>query len=80
MTMGQDGMAGMGMETPKNSIAMAGGVGPFGAVAMGGMFSILKVRERLASYDDPGWYEHPKGTVADTAGADELRRDGIETK
>jgi manganese oxidase len=32
---------------------------------MGGMFTMLKVRDRLGSYDvDPGWYEHPKGTVA----------------
>ena len=32
---------------------------------MGGMFTILKMREDLASYDeDPGWYEHPAGTVA----------------
>ena len=31
-----------------------------------GMFSVLKVREGLASgdYKDPGWYKHPEGTVA----------------
>jgi hypothetical protein len=33
---------------------------------MGGMFSVVKVREGLArdDYRDPGWYQHPAGTVA----------------
>ena len=31
---------------------------------MGGMFTILKVRDSLNSDADPGWYEHPPGTVA----------------
>jgi hypothetical protein len=33
---------------------------------MGGMFTVLKVREGLArnDYKDPGWYQHPRGTVA----------------
>ena len=38
-------------------IPMVGGAGPFGTITMGGMFTILKVRENLASYDkDPGWF------------------------
>jgi len=28
------------------------------------MFTVLKVRDGIASYDDPGWYQHPEGTVA----------------
>lgn len=41
------------------------GVGPFGNLEMGGMFTVLKVRDHVASnYHDPGWYEHPNGTVA----------------
>jgi hypothetical protein len=44
---------------------------------MGGMFTILKVRPGLTSYDDPGWYQHPAGTLASLASADDLRRDGI---
>jgi hypothetical protein len=33
----------------------------------------------LKSYDeDPGWYNHPKGTVALKASDEELRRDGID--
>ena len=41
-------------------------VAQFGAVEMGGMFSVVKVREGLAAddYKDPGWYQHPAGTVA----------------
>ena len=83
MTMGQDGMADMGemgMKNPKNSIPMIGGEGPFGYITMGGLFTILKVREGITSYADPGWYQHPPGTVADVARAEELRRDGINVE
>jgi hypothetical protein len=39
---------------------------------MGGMFAVIKVRNDLPSgeYTDPGWYEHPKGTVAWKFGGD----------
>jgi hypothetical protein len=45
---------------------MMTGAGPFGALEMGGMFMVVKVREGLArnDYNDPGWYQHPPGTVA----------------
>lgn len=82
MTMGQEGMgdmADMKMPVPKNSIPMSGGAAPYGTVTMGGMFTILKVREDLASYDvDPGWYQPPAGTVADVAAPADLARDGIK--
>jgi manganese oxidase len=82
MTMGQDGMGDMGdmgMPVPKNSIPMTGDNGPFGYITMGGMFTIIKVREELADPNkDPGWYTHPIGTVAGKALAGELKRDGIE--
>jgi len=81
MTMGTDGMAAMGdmqMPAPDNSIPMRGGPGAFGRIDMGGMFTILKVHPNLRSYDDPGWYEHPPGTVARPATADELAADGVE--
>ena len=46
---------------------------------MGGLFTIVKVRDRLQSYDeDPGWYQHPPGTVAGKASEAELARDGIK--
>jgi hypothetical protein len=80
MTMGHTGMGEMGamnMPVPKNSIPMRGGTGPFGHIDMGGMFTVLKVREALTSDEDPGWYVHPPGTVADMASADELRQYGI---
>ena len=78
MTMGRGGMAEMStmrMAMPKNSIAMAGGKGPHGVIDMGGMFTILKVRDKLAG--DPGWYKAPKDTVAAEASAADLARDGI---
>jgi FtsP/CotA-like multicopper oxidase with cupredoxin domain len=82
MTMGADGMGGHGkhvqhMGVPENSIPMVGADGPFGYIDMGGMFTILKVRDGIAGYADPGWYRHPEGTVARAATADELRRDGV---
>jgi hypothetical protein len=83
MTMGETGMgamADMHMAGPRNSIAMLGGKGPFATIDMGGMFTIVKVRDGITSYEDPGWYEHPEGTVAVAATADELRADGIDTR
>jgi hypothetical protein len=39
------------------------------------MFTIVKVRQNLTSYDDPGWYETPPGTLASPPSKDELQRD-----
>lgn len=82
MTMGETGMGEMGdmhMAVPHNSIPMKSANGPFGNVGMGGMFTILKVREGLTDRDaDPGWYENPEGTVATKARPEDLQRDGIE--
>lgn len=81
MTMGQHGMSGMkdmDMPTTKNSVAMKSIPGPFAKLGMGGMFTVLKVRDELSSYDDPGWYKHPPGTVADAATTADLERDGIK--
>ena len=69
MVMGERGMADMGemeMPLPDNTLPMMTGTGPFGPLEMGGMFSVVKVREGLArdDYKDPGWYTHPPGTVA----------------
>jgi uncharacterized cupredoxin-like copper-binding protein len=69
MVMGERGMADMGemeMPLPDNTLPMMTGQGPFGAVEMGGMFSVLKVRkdQKRGDYKDPGWYKHPPGTVA----------------
>jgi len=80
MTMGHDGMgsmSAMNMPLPRNSISMVATPGPFGPIDMGGMFTILKVRERLDGAADPGWYKHPDGTVATEASAADLTRDGI---
>ena len=84
MTMGNTGMD-MGkmaevMPMPKNTISMKGATGPFGDyISMGGLFTIMKVRDHLKSYDeDPGWYKHPPGTVALKATDEDLRHDGID--
>ena len=81
MTMGQNGMADMGdmgMPVPKNSIPMLGGAGKHDYITMGGMFTVLKVREHLESHADPGWYENPAGTLASAASGHDLQRDGID--
>src|SRR5687768_10085526 len=69
MAMGGAGMAEMGemeMPMPDNTLPMMTGFGQFGPMEMGGMFSVIKVREGLArdDYKDPGPYKHPEGTVA----------------
>ncbi len=71
MAMGGRGMhemTEMRMEGPPNTLPMMGGDGPFGSIGMGGMFTVLKVRDEIATYDDPGWYKHPAGTVSERAG------------
>jgi len=83
MSMGTEGMAGMGtmkMPVPKNSVPMLGGPGPFDYIDMGGMFTILKVRDKAQLEDGAVWYEHPADTVATTATAAELAADGIDPK
>lgn len=69
MVMGDKGMhdmAEMEMPLPDNTLPMMTGQGPFGPVGMGGMFSVVKVRDdvRPGDYKDPGPYKHPQGTVA----------------
>jgi FtsP/CotA-like multicopper oxidase with cupredoxin domain len=81
MHMGQHGMAEMAemqMRLPANTLPMMTGDGPFGSIEMGGMFSMIKVRDDLAhnDYRDPGWYRHPPGTVAYEVDPKEVPRIG----
>jgi len=69
MVMGERGMADMGemeMPLPDNTLPMMTGVGQFGPIEMGGMFTAVKVRKNQAKddYKDPGDYQFPKSTVA----------------
>jgi manganese oxidase len=73
MSMGETGMAEMSdmaammdMPLPENTLPMMSGTGQFGAINMGGMFTLLKVRDNIAknSNTDPGHYQQPKGTQA----------------
>ena len=91
MAMGESGMAehqehtDMGhMHGPENTLPMMMGKGPFGNLAMGGMFSVIKVRDDLAAgdYGDPGWYRHPPGSIArrvsqDPGFGDPVRREPL---
>lgn len=80
MSMGATGGGGMGemeMEIPPNSLPMKGGPGPFSYIDMGGMFTVLKVRDDPSRADPDGWYEHPPGTVPGPADPADLAADGI---
>jgi FtsP/CotA-like multicopper oxidase with cupredoxin domain len=79
MAMGEFGMAehqkhtdSGHMQGPPNTLAMMAGNGPFGPLEMGGMFTVVKVRDDLrpGDYSDPGWYRNPAGTVARKVSAD----------
>ncbi|MBL8841696.1 MAG: copper oxidase [Planctomycetes bacterium] len=83
------GMAGMGGDEaaldeshdptiPRNSLPMMGGSGPHGYITMGGMFTLLQVRDELAADGGAGgWYQAPPGTRADVASDADVERDGI---
>jgi manganese oxidase len=73
MAMGASGMSehqshiDMGhMPGPENTLPMMGGHGLFGPMEMGGMFTLIKVRDNLGAGEqpDPGWYQPPPGTQA----------------
>jgi FtsP/CotA-like multicopper oxidase with cupredoxin domain len=69
MSMGSTGMAEHAEHAEhragvENTIPMMTGRGQFGNIEMGGMFTVVKVREGITSYEDPGWYRHPPGTVS----------------
>ena len=79
MAMGQHGMSehqehtdSGHMKGPENTLAMMAGKGPFGNIEMGGMFTVVKVRDDIApgDFSDPGWYRNPAGTVASRVSSD----------
>ena len=78
MPMGREGMAEHqehtdgGHRGPANTLPMMMGRGPFGNIEMGGMFTLVKVRDdiRAGDYGDPGWYDNPPGTVAGRVSTD----------
>ncbi|MBX3707157.1 MAG: copper oxidase [Pseudomonadales bacterium] len=79
MAMGRHGMAEHQYHTdsghmrgPENTLPMMTGRGPFGNLEMGGMFTVIKVRDDLAPADfrDPGWFEHPAAGQARRVSSD----------
>ena len=85
MVMGSAGMAmpEMEMPMPDNTLPMMTGSGQFGPIEMGGMFTVMKIREDLArnDYKDPGPYKYPVGSVASVVAAPtgEIPRQGHST-
>ena len=77
MAMGETGMndmADMEMKGPENTLPMMAGQGQFGPIGMGGMFTVLKVRDTDEELKNPGWYKNPSGTVSDVVGVDKKDR------
>lgn len=72
MPMGTKGMGEMfeehhrGMKRPPN-FRPFGSPGPYSVIEMGGMFTILKVREGISDHSDPGWYAKPSKTESTSA-------------
>jgi manganese oxidase len=69
MAMGEKGMAEHQVHTdsghmqgPENTLPMMMGESRYGKLEMGGMFTLMKVRDKLE--EDPGWYSPPEGTQA----------------
>jgi len=69
-SMGEKGMSEHQVHTdmghhpaPENTLPMGAGKGLYGNLEMGGMFTLLKVRDHLRNYDDPGFYQAPAGTM-----------------
>lgn len=65
------------MSFPPN-IAPIGSPGPFGVIELGGMFTVLKVREGITSYTDPGWYTKPAGQTVSWFSQAESKREPCE--
>jgi manganese oxidase len=42
------------MKGPENTLRTTLGQVPFGPIGMGGMFTVIKIRERLTAGTDPG--------------------------
>lgn len=81
MMMGNAGMGDMmNMGAPPNMVPVPGGDGRFHRIEMSGMFTVVKVREGITSYVDPGWYEHPDGKVAEKAELPEFLKQAMDTR
>jgi len=66
MSMHQEHIEAMNLRGPANTLPMMAGEGPYGALGMGGMFTVVKARRGLdpADFRDPGWYKAPPNTMA----------------
>ena len=78
-SMGETGMAehqehtAMGHHPgPDNTLPMMMGVGPYGNIEMGGMFTTVRVRDDWSkeSMQDPGWYDPPEGEITRRVSSD----------
>ncbi|MEK7467130.1 MAG: copper oxidase [Planctomycetota bacterium] len=79
MAMGEKGMADMQdmtMPGPENTLPMMMGKALYGNIGMGGMFTIVKVRDGITTWEDPGWYKAPEGTMTWKVSEAKKEKDG----
>lgn len=80
MTMGRNGMgemSEMAMPIPENSLSMRAAPGRFSPIDMGGMFTLLEVRERDERGRRPGGFPEASAPIAGPVPAARLLEDGI---
>lgn len=66
-----------GLPIPDNSIPMLGKKFQFGQTVMGGMATVLRVRDDLDSYEDTEPYDFSDQSMAEPVSRDEMIEDGI---
>jgi len=80
MSMGRAGMADMAemsMPGPAN-MAMMSWDGPMGSATLGGMSTVVKVRQEINDESAASWYKHPPEQIAKAATKEELDKDQIK--
>jgi FtsP/CotA-like multicopper oxidase with cupredoxin domain len=73
------GMEDMAMPGPENTASMIWKNAPFGAIPMGGMTTVVKIRHEITDESGKSWYKSPPEQVAKKATKEDLEQDGIKT-
>lgn len=63
---------GMAKQDFPPNLSPIGSPGPHGVLELSGMFTVLKVRNDLLNYNDPGWYQQPEGTSVECVSINEV--------
>ena len=72
------GMEDMAMPGPENTASMIWKTAPYGAIPMGGMTTVVKIRHEITDESAKSWYKHPPEEIAKKATKEDLEQDGIK--